>query len=82
MTHMLSPTELEWLLYDLCVKYGFCLKPDEYRRLCADPPSEVTAFTDAVYRAEGLDPTTADRRVYRLVHDAVERAFRRGGPPE
>jgi hypothetical protein len=75
-----SPGELESLLYHLCVKYGFCLKPDEYRRLCADPPTEVTAFTDTVYRAEGLDPATANQRVYRLVHGAVEQAFRRGGP--
>ena len=78
---MLSPTELESLLHHLCVEYGFCLKPDEYRRLCADPPAEVTAFTDAVYRAEGLDPSTANQRVYRLVHSAVEGAFRRDGPP-
>jgi hypothetical protein len=51
-----SPAKLEALLYHLCVEYGFCLRPDEYRRLCADPPAEVSAFTDAVYRAEGLDP--------------------------
>ena len=72
---VLSPTQLDALLYHLCVKYGFCLRPDERRRLCADPPSEVTAFTDAVYRAEGLDPATANERVYRLVHAAVEQAF-------
>ena len=73
---MLSPTKLKALLYHLCVKYGFCLRRDEYERLCADPPNEVTSFTDAVYRAEGLDPATADARVYGLVHTAVERAFR------
>jgi hypothetical protein len=79
--HMLSPTQLEALLYHLCVEYGFCLHPDKRRRLCADPPSGVTAFTNAVYRAEGLDPATADQRVYRLVLGAVAEAFRRGGPP-
>jgi hypothetical protein len=77
---VLSPAKLEALLYHLCVEYGFCLRPDEYRRLCADPPAEVSAFTDAVYRAERLDPRTADQRVYRLVHAAVERAFRGAGP--
>jgi hypothetical protein len=78
---MLDPTKLEALLYHLCVKYGFCLDADEHRRLCADPPTDVTAFTDAVYRAEGMDPATANQRVYRLVHGAVAEAFRRGGPP-
>jgi hypothetical protein len=80
MNVMLDPMKLEALLFHLCVKYGFCLKPDEYRRLCADPPAEVTAFTDAVYRAEGLEPATADQRVYRLVHNAVEQAFRGVNP--
>jgi hypothetical protein len=73
---VLSPTDLESLLYHLCVKYGFCLQTEPRQRLCADPPTEVTAFVDAVYRAEGLDPATANPRVYRLVHAAVERAFR------
>ena len=77
---MLSPTEVDSLLYHLCVEYGFCLRPDERRRLCADPPAEVTAFVYAVYRAEGLDPATANPRVYRLVHAAVEQAFHRPGP--
>ena len=69
------------MLYRLCVEYGFCLDPDRRRRLCADPPADVTAFTDAVYRAEGLDPATADQRVYRLVHGAVEKALGRGDQP-
>jgi len=72
---VLSPTKLESLLYHICVKYGFCLRLAEYERLCANPPTEVTAFTDAVYRAEGLDPATADPRVYDMVHAAVERTF-------
>ena len=78
---MRDPTKLEALLYHLCVKYGFCLEPDKRQWLCADPPTDVTAFTDAVYRAEGLDPATADQRVYRLVHGAVAEAFSRGEPP-
>jgi len=86
---VLNTTELEALLYHLCVEYGFCLQPNEYAKLCADPPAEVTGFTDAVYRAEGLDPAATNQRVYRMVHAAVERAFRgvrpegtgRGAPP-
>jgi hypothetical protein len=77
---VLSPTELETLLYDLCVTYGFCLPPDERQKLCSDPPQDVTAFTDAVYRVEGLDPATANRRVYELVRTTVERAFHKPGP--
>src|SRR5262245_48847308 len=77
---VLSPTKFDALLYHLCVEYGFCLQPDARRKLCADAPADVTAFTDAVYRAEGLEPATANQRVYRLVHAAVERAFRGAGP--
>ena len=45
------------LLYDLCVDLGFCLPPDDIRRLVESPPAGVDAFTDAVFEAEGMDPT-------------------------
>ena len=76
---MLSPADIESLLHDLCVEHGFCLPADARAKLREHPPSGVTAFVDAVYREEGLDPATADRRAYRLVHAAVAQAFRRSG---
>ncbi len=48
--------KIEALLYELCVVLGFCLSPDAQERLMSEPPADVDAFTDAVIRAEGLDP--------------------------
>jgi hypothetical protein len=56
MSFQLSSPQVEALLYELCVVLGFCLSPDEQARLRESPPTEVDAFTDAVIRAEGLDP--------------------------
>lgn len=74
---MPSEPEIHKLLWDLCVQLGFCLPPEEERRLKDEPPKDVRAFTDAVFRAEGLDPLTADRRLYRQVRDLVAAAFNR-----
>jgi hypothetical protein len=40
------------------------------------PPSEVGEFTNAVFVAEGLDPDTADRHMYREVRAMIDDAFR------
>jgi hypothetical protein len=56
MSFQLSPVQVEALLYELCVVLGFCLPPDEQARLREFPPTDVDTFTDAVIRAEGLDP--------------------------
>jgi hypothetical protein len=56
MNVQLSPAQVEALLYELCVVLGFCLPPGGQARLRESPPTEVDAFTDAVIRAEGLDP--------------------------
>jgi hypothetical protein len=69
--------ELETLRADLCVGYGFCLPSQEHDKLLADPPQEVSAFVDAVFIAEGLNPETASRSVYRAVHDRVAASFSR-----
>lgn len=73
---MLNEKELECLQNRLCVRLGFCLPPDDIVRLRADPTEEVLAFTDAVFAAEGLDPATADRHLYRQVRDMIADAFR------
>jgi hypothetical protein len=52
----MSPAHVEKLLYELCVVLGFCLPPDAQIKLQNDPPTDADAFTDAVIRAEGLDP--------------------------
>lgn len=72
---MLNEKEVGDLLNRLCVRLGSCLLPDDLVRLRDDPPGEVLAFTDAVFAAGGLDPTTADRHLYRQVRDMIADAF-------
>ena len=72
---MLSASEVHWLLDALCVRLGFCLPPDAVERLKGQPPADAEEFTDAVFSAEGLDPTTADRQLYRQVKAMVAKAF-------
>ena len=74
---MLTAPEVERLLNDLCVHLGFCLPPDERARFKESPPADVRSFTDAVFFAEGLDPDTSRRHIYRQVRDMVADAFRR-----
>ena len=73
----LDQPELETLLADLCVDYGFCLPSEEHDKLLANPPQEVLAFVDAVFVAEGLNPETASRSTYRAVRERVAASFAR-----
>lgn len=59
---MTRPTNIQWLLEDVCVRLGFCLPPNEQIRLEQDPPKDVDAFTDAIFVAEGLDPHEKSNR--------------------
>ena len=73
-----TPTarQIEYLLGDLCSRLGFCLPPEEYDRLLAQPPADVDAFTDAVFEAEGMDPTDSQyRNVRGQARDLVSRTF-------
>jgi len=54
----MSSDQVSALLNELCRVLGFCLAPEEQARLEKSPPTDVDAFTDAVIRAEGLDPQT------------------------
>ena len=71
----MKKTRIEWLMEDLCVQYGFCLRPTEYTRLISSPPASVDAFTDAVFVTEGLDPMFADKRLRRQVRERVRKYF-------
>ena len=71
----LSPRQSQSLLDILCERLGFCLPPVDQARLRDSAPSDARAFADAVFRAEGLDPVTADSGLYRDVLTEVKRAF-------
>jgi hypothetical protein len=62
------------LLDQLCVELGFCLDGESRASLIQDPPVGVDEFTDAVIRAEGLDPLTLERALRKQVRDRVARA--------
>lgn len=65
------------LVETLCTQYGFCLTPLWKARLSKNPPQAVKKFTDAVFRAEGLDPQTADATRYKAIENEVRQAFER-----
>lgn len=65
-------SDVERLLVELCIDLGFCLPPDEIRRLCESPPKTVDSFTDAVFVAEGLGEVI-DTGLRRQVREVVAR---------
>jgi hypothetical protein len=77
LSKALDPSEVEALLGKLCVDLGFCLPPDAQDQLIENPPSDTRAFTDAVFIAEGMNPETARRELYRQVQECVSAAFAR-----
>ena len=78
---MLSHRQVEFLLQELCVIYGFCLPPEPYERLLAETPLDPESFAVAVFRAEGMEPAPSWRQLYRQVLVHVEAAYERAGPP-
>jgi hypothetical protein len=59
------------------VKYGFCLPSLWHARLKRNPPRSIEKFLDTVFRAEGLDPSTADSGMYKAMREEVRQAFER-----
>jgi hypothetical protein len=77
MTSMLNHKQIQELLDLLCVKYGFCLPPAKQDEIVKRPAEDVLGFAEAVIAADGLDPVTLDRHLYRQVINAVQNAFHR-----
>lgn len=70
----LAPEDVGFLLRDLCIYLGFCLSPADQAALCASPPMDVDAFTEAVFRAEGLDASPYGE-LWRQVREMVAHAY-------
>ena len=68
----------DWVrqLHDELARMGYCLPYVSEVRLLENPPQSIDAYTDAVLRAEGFDPNTASRKVWRDVRACVARYFR------
>src|SRR5262245_37122953 len=71
-------SDVERLLNELCIKLGFCLPPDDIRRLCASPPGDVDSFTDAVFQAEGMGDVS-HTHLRRQVREVVDQHMTRWG---
>jgi hypothetical protein len=71
----LSPEQVEALLYELCVRLGFCLKPEHDDRFRASHPTDAREFAREVFVAEGMNPETARPELMRAVVTSIERAF-------
>ena len=73
----MSPTEVRRLLDELCVHQGFCLPSPAKSRLEQMPPDDADEFARAVFTAEGLNPDSADRHLFRQVRNRIAEAMRR-----
>jgi hypothetical protein len=74
------PFDVYPLLYDLCVRLGYCLPPEPWDALMTDPPLDVDTFAEAVFVGEGLpSPRGADTQSWRSVRALVEQHFRSEG---
>jgi hypothetical protein len=71
----LTQHQVTSLLQILCIDLGFCLPFDVSEKLELNPPRTVEGFTGAVFRAEGLDPALADRKLYDQIRKVVAHAF-------
>tara|TARA_B100000674_G_scaffold478422_1_gene475491 strand:- start:65 stop:394 length:330 start_codon:yes stop_codon:yes gene_type:complete len=50
--------EIKYLLYDLCVKWGFCIPPEDNDWISQETYWTAKDFAKAVVEADGLDPNT------------------------
>ena len=62
------------LLDELCREVGFCLDDESRAALIQAPPSDIDEFTDAVIRAEGMEPHLIEPSIRGRVRSRVARA--------
>jgi len=48
--------ELDYLLYDLCVNWGFCIPPVSAEQISKNSFWNASEFAEAVISAEGMNP--------------------------
>lgn len=48
--------EVEYLLYDLCVEWGFCIPPEDAKRIAQSANLNAEDFACQVLEAEGMNP--------------------------
>ncbi|MEC9263285.1 MAG: hypothetical protein VYD53_18170 [Pseudomonadota bacterium] len=61
----------QYLQYDLCSKLGFCSMGNEYNYLISQLPLDISTFVNGIFKAEGLDPEIAERKLWKDVREYV-----------
>jgi hypothetical protein len=74
-----SEREVMLLIERLCVRLGFCLPSLDQQALATEPPPGPTEFTDAVFKAEGMEVGTYPLALYRQVRALVAAAYHEAG---
>lgn len=77
MNDIPTADDIETLLGILCVELGICFHDEVYDRLVDSAPSDAAAFTEAIFRAQGLDPAS-NGKLHRQVQFRVSQVFDRG----
>ena len=60
-------------LEELCVKFGYCLSPDDQQGILNSSPIDADAFVDAVLTAEGRNPSLVTKQERRPMVETVTR---------
>jgi len=58
----------------LCVGMGFCSMREKFDLIVKNLPRELDEVVNDIFRAEGLNPDTAGRHLWRSVRDVVVKA--------
>src|SRR5689334_5009278 len=65
--------ELTYLLYDLCVKWGFCIPPVRAEEICRMGYWSAEDFGIGIVEAEGMDPECEQTWVGKIAEKFRER---------
>lgn len=65
--------ELTYLLYDLCVKWGWCIPPASAEEICKCAQLSAEDFAASVVATEGLDPENEREYVLKIAAQFRER---------
>jgi len=71
----LSTNQLQCLLDELCIRLGFRLPLTAIERLEKKQLLDARDFADEVFRAEGLNPRTADKFLWARVRNTIDAHF-------
>ena len=77
---VLDRAQVGFLLKTLCETWGYCLPPREQERILSNPPLTVYEFTEAVFVADGEDPSSADKKILNDMRMVVAAAFAKARP--